>query len=334
MVIPQRHMAHAPDYRLSVDDQLITPTVRPRLNRLRLIDKRGMQADQLDLTLSDHDGRLAIPARGAIITVALGWRGQPLIERGSYVVDEIEHSGAPDTIDIRAASADLRHGLVRKRTQSWHGTTVGAIVGAIASRNSLAQQIAGALADTAIDHIDQTDESDANFLTRLGERFDAIAAVKQATLLFMPAGAGVTASGTPIPPITLTRRDGDNHLYSVTDRDSYSGVIAYWRDLDGADKRKTVAGTEDDAKTLRPTYASEADAMHAARAEWQRIQRGASAFELTLAEGRPALYPETPATTQGFKPPIDATDWVITEATHDLNASAYTTRLAFEVRNK
>src|SRR5699024_9010290 len=102
----------------------------------------------------------------------------------------------------------------------------------------------------------------------------------------------------------LTRADGDNHRYTVTDRDSYSGVIAEYNDHADADKKRVVAGTADAPKRLRPTYATRADALAAARAEYHRIRRGAAEFELTLAEGRADLYPETPINVAGFKPDI------------------------------
>ena len=42
--------------------------------------------------------------------------------------------------------------------------------------------------------------------------------------------------------------------------------------------------------------------MRAARAEWERIQRGVAEFDITLARGRPELYPEQPTTVRGSSP--------------------------------
>ncbi|MDI8752169.1 acetyl-CoA sensor PanZ family protein, partial [Salmonella enterica subsp. enterica serovar Montevideo] len=42
-----------------------------------------------------------------------------------FTVDEIEHSGAPDRLTIRARSADFRETLNTRREKSWHQTTVG-----------------------------------------------------------------------------------------------------------------------------------------------------------------------------------------------------------------
>src|SRR5699024_6330028 len=125
---------------------------------------------------------LALPPRGAELRLALGWRGQPLVERGTYIVDEVEHSGAPDALTIRARSADMRQGLPGKRTQSWDDLTLGDIIATIAGRHDLAAKTGQTLQGIYLEHIDQTEESDLHFLTRLAERFDAIATVKAGNL--------------------------------------------------------------------------------------------------------------------------------------------------------
>ncbi|EPB9457226.1 phage late control D family protein, partial [Yersinia enterocolitica] len=40
--------------------------------------------------------------------------------------------------------------------------------------------------------------------------------------------SGVTASGKPIPQMTITRQDGDQHSFSIADRGAYTGVSASW----------------------------------------------------------------------------------------------------------
>ncbi|WP_208625355.1 phage late control D family protein [Salinicola salarius] len=314
--------ARTPDYRLAIGGEQITPRVRGRLQRLTLTDRRGLEADQLDLTLTDDDGQLALPRRGVEIHVAIGWAGEPLTDRGTFIVDEVEHAGAPDILSIRASSADFRGQFPVKRTQSWHRTTIDDIVTTIAKRHYLTPRIGNQLSVIGIKHIDQTEESDINFLTRLAERYDAIATVKAGNLLFIPAGQATTANGLEIPPIVIRRQDGYQHRYSVTDRDSYSGVIVAWHDTNGAQRRDVIAGADDNAKRLRSIYANEADALAAARAEWQRLQRGLAEFSLTLAEGRPDIYPETPARCYGWKREIEETEWLLTEVRHELMIQA------------
>lgn len=325
-------MSITPDYRITLQGQTISPEFRARLSRLTLHDRRGMQADQLDITLTDDDGMLDIPPTGAELTLAIGWKGQPLTERGVYIVDEVEHTGAPDTLNIRASSADMRQGLPGKRTESWDDVTVRDIIEAIAARHELTPSVGAALAGIRIIHIDQTDESDLHFLTRLAERFDAVATVKTGNLIFVPTGQATTASGLEIPPIQLRRQSGDEHRYLKAERDAYTGVTALWNNTAYATRESVTVGDPQNAQQLRHTYASEKEALEAAQAEWQRIQRGIAYFSITQAAGDPDLMPETPVWVMGWKPVIDATPWIITEVAHSLTDTSYTTALQLETR--
>lgn len=338
-----------PLWRIRVDGVDITATLDSRLISLTLTDNRGMEADQLDLTLDDADGRLALPPRGAVLSLALGWEGDGLTDKGTFTVDEVEHSGAPDQVTIRARSADLRAGLSTQRTRSFHQVNVASIVNDIAAAHGLTAAIAATLASELIDHLDQTNESDANLLTRLSGMFDAIATIKAGRLVFMPAGAGVSASGKPLPVVRITRQDGDQHRFSIAERDTYTAVKAVYNDVDLGQQGAVIWGREEDAsaqstvddavkpsadnmKTLRHTYSSQANARRAARTEWRRIQRGMAQFSLTLARGRPELFPDLRAAVSGWKPEIDGTEWCLARVTHNLSDSGYTTALEMEVK--
>jgi len=355
-----------PDFMLTVNARDVTANIRDR--PLTLTDNRGFEADQLDLELDDADGQLAMPVRGAVITLFLGWKGQALVGKGEFTVDEVEHHGAPDTLTVRARSADFRGSLNARREVSYHDTTLGDVVRQIAERNRLKPALAGDFAKVAVSHIDQTQETDAKFLTRLASLYGAVAAVKAGRLLFLRPGSGVTASGKPIPQMTLTRQDGDRHTFSIADRGAYTGVTASWlhtrdpkpkkvkvkrkpkekhlRALEhpAAKKKKAtttktpearegdyLAGTEDNVFALTTVYATKAAAMHAAKAKWDKLQRGVAEFSLTLAMGRADLFPETPVKVSGFKAVIDAQPWLISKVTHNLHGSGYTTTLDFEV---
>ncbi len=323
-----------PAYKLTLAGEDITARVQSRLSSLTLTDNRGMEADQLDLTLEDHDGLLTIPRSGVKLQLAIGWTNAPLVDKGTFIVDESAHSGAPDQLTIRARSVNLREGMHIKQERSWHRTTLGSIVTSIAKANNLKPVISASLSSIEIKHQDQTNESDLNLLTRLAKEHDAIATVKNGSLLFIVAGQGVTASGKPVPPYTLQRSEGDSHSYSVADRDAYSGIKAYWQDTNNAKKGAAIEGGGDNIKTLRHTYASETSAVRAAKAEFRKIKRGKSAFSITLAMGNPVLYPETPLRCIGWKKQIDETPWLITKVTHNISDSGYTCSMECEELRK
>ncbi|BFI53987.1 phage late control D family protein [Yersinia pseudotuberculosis] len=347
-----------PDYSISVDGIDKTGGIKKRLMSLTLTDNRGFEADQLDIEFDDADGKVELPRRGAKIAVSLGWKGAALIDKGSFTVDEIEHSGAPDKLTVRARSADFRETLNIRRDQSYHKTTIGGIIKTVAERNKLAPTLNKTMSDLAVDHIDQTNESDGNFITRLAKQYGAIAAVKNGNLLFIRQGQAKTASGKPIPAMTIIRGLGDGHQFSMADRGAYTGVVANWLNTRTTEKpvvkvkrkRKRKAttaakpkepeekqgeyliGTDENVLTLRTTYASKNNAQRAAKSNWERIQRGVAKFSIQLAKGRADLYPEVPVKVTGFKKQIDEADWTLVTVTHSVSDSGFTTALELEVK--
>jgi len=328
-----------PDYRLNVNGLDITPKVGPRLIELRLREDRGEKADQLDLTLDDADGRMALPPTGRVITLQLGWAGGLMVDKGSYIIDEVEHGGAPDRLQIRARSANMGRGLRLRDSQSWHESTLGAIVGEVASRNGLPAHIDPQLAARVVAHADQTDESDLNFLTRLAGQNDAVCTVKGGALVFLRTGGSTNAAGKQLGTVHIVRRLGDQHRYHAAERTSYKGVRANWYNPRSARRESVVAGggdegdddSDSDVKELKDVYASEDDAARAASSEMQRIDRGQATFSLTLALGQPALMPQSPVSVSGFKKEIDGTAWLVKSVEHSLDERGFTTGVEMEL---
>ena len=316
-------ITNIPDWRVTLDGKDLTDRMRPRLVSLTLSEKRGDEADQLDIVLDDADGLLAIPKEGALLRVYLGWKqGRDvtpgLINKGSYKVDDVSHSGPPDQIRIRARAADFTSEIRNRREQSWKNTTLGAVLQDIAGRNGLTLKIAADLAAIALPSISQSRESDVAFLRRLGLENDAVATIKDKHLIFARKGAGTTTGGTALPTLTLTRRSGDGHNWQRQKRDGQEGVMAGWHDRKGAKRKTVTVGQADGAKKLRKVYPDEASARRAAVAERDRLKRAPATLDLKLALGRPDVYPECRVSASGFKDEINATVWLISEVTHRL----------------
>lgn len=156
--------------------------------------------------------------------------------------------------------------------------------------------------------------------------------------------------------ITITRKDGDSHRFTLADRGAYTGVIASWlHTREPAKKESTtvkrkrrtkkqkkepeakqgdyLVGTDENVLVLNRTYANRSNAERAAKMQWERLQRGVAAFSLQLAEGRADLYTEMPVKVSGFKQPIDDAEWTITTLTHTVSPdNGFTTSIELEVR--
>ena len=307
-----------PAFKITIDGKDISPVLRPRLVSLSLSENGEDEADQLDITLDDTDGRLELPGIGVSVQVAIGWKNGPMYDKGTFTVSGLSHSGAPDTLTLHARTANLTDSLKELQERSYHNTTLGAVIDQIARRNDLKSGIASNLRNRKIKHIDQTGESDAAFLRRLGKQFDAAATIKNNTLLFILKSQSKTVSGKDLPPITIERKDGDSHTFTVDKRDEYTGARAYWHNPKKAQRQSIVAGLTKRCKNLKNTYSSKEEAEEAARAEWQRIQRGEYRFSVTLAIGRPELVPQSPVRVSGYKKLIDGTEWMVEKVQHSL----------------
>ncbi|CAM2753146.1 phage late control D family protein [Glaesserella parasuis] len=365
--IPAFHLTVRPNPKKSTGGTKdITTLLSQRLMNLTLTDSRGFEADQLDFTLDDTDGLLELPSRGAILSLGLGWKDEALTFKGEYTVDEVEHSGAPDCVTIRARSADLRGSLMNRHERSFHKTTLGKIVQQIADENQLQAMVGDEYKNLEIKHIDQTDESSISFLTRLAEEHDAIATVKNGRLLFIKSGKSTTASGQKLPEFILTRQDGDSHRFAIAEGDNYKAVKAYWHDT-ATGKRgeviidentevkkvnkttkkgkiskkqttviqqnKPVESDNDQIKTLRHTYATQQTALNACKRHFEKLQRGVATFSLNLAEGNAELIPETTVNVVGFKAEIDSNAWIVTQVTHSISEnSGFTTAIECELK--
>lgn len=326
-----------PDWRVTLDGVDLSDRIRPRLVSLTLSEKRGDEADQLDIVLSDHDGMLAIPPEGVVLRLQLGWlQGRDvtpgLIDKGSFKVDDVSHSGPPDQITIRARATDFTSEIRNRRAHSWSNTTLGAVLQEVAGRNGLTARIAPALASMALPTISQSRESDVAFLRRLGRENDAVATIKDKHLVFAPKGAGQTSTGVALPGLFIRRRDGDRHSWQRQKRDGQEGVSASWHDKKAAKRQTVTVGKADGAKKLRKVYPDEASAKRAAAAETARLKRAPETFDMTLALGRADAYPEARVTVRGFKAGIDGTTWLISEVTHRLDkGGGFRTDLRMEI---
>ncbi len=313
---------------VTLDGTDITDRMNPRLISLSLTEKRAGEADDLEIVLDDRDGKLAIPKKGVVLKVSIGWAqgtGLPLglVDKGEFKVDEVCASGPPDIITIRARSADFTSVFRVRRERAYIGKTVKHILTAIAVANGLKPSIDATLGEKVIPALGSGSKSDAALVRELGHRFDAVATVKAGTLIFAPIGNGVTAGGKPIEAISVDRKDvKDGHFdFQTADRDTYDGVEAVWHDRATGRHVSIVVGGAGDhhPKRLRKIYATETDARQAAEGELNRMNRAGEKLSFDMALGRPDFYPDRAVTVTGFKAEINAGKWLTTEVTHAMD---------------
>ncbi len=315
-----------PVFRLVADGKDITRLINDRLLLLRTTDKPGMESDEFELHIDDRDGAVVLPARGASIEVHLGYSGQMLTRLGRYTVDEVELSGPPDSIVIRGKASDMRGSGKTIRNGNWEGVTLQQIVRDIAARNGW-QPLCPV--STPVSRVDQMNESDFNFITRLARQFDCTAKIADGSLLVLPRQGGQSGSGKALGIVTLARGDVSRWDIHLADKGAYKAVRARYQDA-GSGQVKSIGlsnGASPDG--LQPVhidrhlYPDKSAAEQAARARLAAFNRSTARVRLEMP-GRTDLFVERIISTQGFKDGLDG-EFLIESVAQTFTASGWGT---------
>lgn len=311
-------MLRTPIIKLTADNKPLDDAIMARLIDLSIDDNKSGDADELSLTLDDHDGKLALPKRGVKLQCWMGYNDAGVHDMGVYTVDSVEWGGTPDKITVKAKSADMKGSLKVARSQSYHDKKLGEIAQQVATRHELELAMTDYLMTIEVGHIDQTDESDLHLLTRLCWQFGAVVNVKHGKLLIFQPYENKTVSGQPLTLTVLKRDKGDQFRFSIEDRQSdVDNVQADYHDKKTA--KKVTVDTDQGGqkpKKLKGTFKDKQTATAAATAEKKRTQGEQAKFSINCAFGYPAITTESPIQLQGFKPEIDGLKWTVDKATH------------------
>lgn len=320
-----------PAYRLEADGKDVTAAIRDRLLSLRVTDRAGTESDSVELRLDDRGGLVDLPRPGAILRLWLGYaapKDRLPAYMGRFAVDEVAGAAPPGELVIRCTAAEL-HGAFREpRSTSWHDTTLGGIVAAIAGRHGWTATVDTELAGRPVKHRDQAAESDAAFLTRLAADHDATAKPADGALVFVRRASGKTASGTPVPSLTVRRTEATSIRWTVARRGDYAAVAAGWTDHDGRTRRVETAGRGEPVLQLRHGYADRDSARAAAAARLAALRRGTLTATVD-GPGRPDLWAERVILLAGFRAGVDG-PYVVKTATHSLDSGGYRTSVDLE----
>lgn len=309
-----------PAFRVTVNGSNITDLIADRLVELSVTDEAGVKSDRVDLTIDDRDQRLAIPSTKAKISVAIGYADR-LVDKGAFVVEEVELEGPLRRMTIRANAAGASRGAGAAKRKGWHDTTLGSIAETIADDRGWELAISDELWEIEIPHVDQT-ENDLQFLTRLAAQNGAVAKVADDRLVIAKHAGGKSVSGKKLPRIAVTAGEGTTWVMTLAERGGYKGVKATWYDMDSGDEGEEVNGEDgDNTHTLPHTYATKDEAARAAKSKRDALNRGKYSLSVTMP-GDPRISAECEVDLSGFRVGVDGV-WVINSVTHSITDRGY-----------
>src|ERR1700754_1190564 len=102
--------------------------------------------------------------------------------------------------------------------------SLGALVRNIAASSGLTAAVSSTFDNIKIPHIDQTNESDMNLLTRLARNYGAVMKPTSGHLVFAKKGAGTSVTGKPLGKITIDRSECSSYSAEWSKRANFSKV--------------------------------------------------------------------------------------------------------------
>ncbi|MCP3941408.1 MAG: hypothetical protein GY710_08000, partial [Desulfobacteraceae bacterium] len=276
----------------------------------------------MTIELDDRDNLFVLPEKGAELDISMGieYDGKPkLVHMGIFVVDEIECSGPPDKINIEGKAANMTASLKEKKSRPWDNVTLSDIVGTIAGEHDLTPVVGVDLAGIKFVHLDQADESDLHFLTRLGREHDAVAKPVSKRLLMVKKGQAKTATGKSFPIVTIIRQDFVEPGWEMIaqDRGKYKTVTAFYQNITAGEKQSVSVGSGKSVFVIRTPFATKERAMQAAQSRMDKLARGISTLRGSVS-GRTDLLAEGQINVAGIRPGVNGL-WGLTKVTSKID---------------
>ncbi len=308
---------------------------RTALLSITVQDNEGRKSDSCELEIDARE-YIPSPGKGAKMQVWLGFVETGVNYMGTYLIESWRKKGRPKTLNVSAKAAGLTTDIKAPKSRSYHETTLGEIVKKIAGKHGLGVVISGELASIKIGHIDQSNESDINFLTRLASRYGANFKPADEKLIFNKAGSGQLPGGGPAPTFVLTETGCTDWDCTGSTRGDYESVEAAWHNVKKGErewvKSQGGGGGEGGKKGAvyrsRKLFKTKEEAEAQANATKSSLARGSKVFGANMP-GRTEMFAGAVLTAIDFDPDVDDS-YTIKSATHNLSSSGLSTRISCE----
>lgn len=273
-----------PGFSLTESGTDVTSKLAPYLSTLTLTDNAGTESDRLVLTLVSDT--LPTPLEGAVLRLGLGF-GSSMVDKGQFIVDEVSVSGPPRVISITASASPMdsrkQGGLLQsQKTRSWDAQTIGSMVSDMAGAHGLVARVSDSLSSISIEHLDQVNESDMSVLTRLAQRFGAVAKPAGGFLMFVKEGEGKSASGRGLMQVDLMPYQVSTYQFRFASRGKIGSVVASYTDSETGKPTSLQMGDGDPVFNIVYPYPNKQEAEKAAEARFNRVRSDADSVQLVL----------------------------------------------------
>lgn len=309
-----------PDFDIIAEGNSVTEALKRSLISLHVTDGSGTTSDEAEICIDYNSSASKLKGK---LQIFLGYKETGLLLMGVYTANEITIQSPPQTLRIKCNAASLRGSLKEKTSKEWKDITLSDLIKEIAQKHGYEGKIAEKFKNIFIPHITQTNESDMNFLERLGQDYDALVKSVVGYIIFVPKGEARSAIGKVLGTTVLTPQEVINWRVNFNVRNKYGSVIAKWYSYEMGKTTEEKVGNEDPSYSMQTPYSTAESAISAATAKLKQLKRSTSILNVTVP-GNPELCAEAKISLSGFCQEIEG-EWVISKAEHILNSRGYQT---------
>ena len=174
---------------VKINKHNVTEDVSKYLMSLTYTDYEKGQSDELSLELKDNDKLFQNdwrPRKGDKISAKIGYNNLPLLNCGTFTIDEVEYgkSSDGDVFLIKALAASINQKVREKNNKSYKDKTLVEIAKHIGTKHGY--KVAGASGFLKIPYVAQMNESDLAFLSRIASEYGYIFKLTNNIITFTP----------------------------------------------------------------------------------------------------------------------------------------------------
>lgn len=265
------------------------------------VDASGVKSDTLKLTvrIDDLEG---MPSFEGKIGLLVGYHESGLVDKGEFNITRCQPQLFPPLLKIIATAAPFKVAdetkFKERRSASYGPTTLGAIFRELAGKHGFSPRISPELDAKVVEHLDQSNETDMGFLTRVAKLHDAVTKPVNELYVMAKRGEVKSLSGKTMPVVTLSVTKGNSpndrsFINAELDEESrvkFKGCKTVW--WDGASGKECVVETGSEPfKKVTQRYQSEAEAKDAGEGMARKIKRGEKKIRIDCP-GNPDLGAE------------------------------------------
>lgn len=179
-----------PRVKIVYEGKDITQDISKYLLSVQYTDNESKESDEISFTLEDKHGLWKsdwLPQKGDKVSLSIGYDDN-LLDCGKFTVDEIEMSGPPDIVVLRALAAGTNSPLRTKNSRAYEGQTLRQIAKSVADKYGykiVATDGSASLLDNIrVERVTQDRETDLAFLERIGQDYGVVFNLKDTNLVF------------------------------------------------------------------------------------------------------------------------------------------------------